>query len=413
MERIILDYKPHKNQRIFHNSKVKFRAYVGGIGSGKTLAGCIETIKFIIKNPGCLFVIAAPTYPMLRDSTLRTFFQICPKNLIKNYNSTEGVIDIINGSTILCRNCEDVRAVERLRGTNLSGFWIDEAARVPQMAWRIFLGRLRQPNMQLKGWITTSPRGFNWVYEEFVEKKRKEYELIPCSSRENPYLTPEYIRDLEESYPGLFAKQEIEGQFIGHEGLVYQDFNRRIHILTKARINIKRYIAGIDWGYTNPAVILIIGEDYDGRLYIVEEFYRSKMMMEEFLKIADDKGKSYKVERWFCDPSEPQFIQQFRNAGFPILAGNNEVMPGINKVSSYLAIRDDGKPRLFITENCLNTIMEFENYRYPDTKEGKAIQENPLKIYDHSMDALRYVIMEISKIKSTKFFIAGGPKRNV
>ncbi len=388
-----MNYAPHKNQKIFHQKKQKYRAYVGGIGSGKTMAGCAETIKFIIENPGCLFVIAAPTYPMLRDATLRTFFDLCPRELIENYNSTENIIKFVNGSEVLCRSCEDVRNIERLRGTNLAGFWIDESALVPHMAWKVLIGRLRQSDMNLSAWITTSPKGFNWVYTEFAEKEREEYVLIPCSSRDNPYLTKGYIRDLEQSYVGVFARQEIEGEFVGFEGAVYSSFSRKIHIGEKTIPDMKYFVAGVDWGYTNPSVILVVGIDKQERAWIFEEFYRVNVLVEpELVEVAKQLNSKYNIIQFYCDPSSPEHIQQFLNAGLNAKEGNNSVFAGINAVSSQLQIVG-GEPLLHINQTCVHTISEFENYRYPEGKEEKPLQENPLKLYDHAMDALRYVCM--------------------
>ena len=393
IQNIKIEYAAHSKQKIFHNSKTKFRAFVGGIGSGKSYAGSIETILFCINNPGCLFVIAAPTYPMLRDATIRTFMDVCPPELIKNYNSSDNVISLVNGSEILCRSCEDLRTIERLRGTNIAGFWIDEAAMVPKLAWKVLIGRLRQSKMQLRGWITTSPRGFNWVYEVFVENNNKNYELIPCSSKENPYLSSEYIEDLELSYTGVFAKQEIMGEFVGFEGLVYDEFSRDKHVVPVDISKMKRFVAGVDWGYTNPSVVIVIGIDYDNRMYIVEEFYQSKVLMTEFMGIINQLKNKYKIETFYCDPSEPQYIQQLQLDGINAIKANNEIMPGLNSVGARLKIKGDGTAGLYINTTCLHTIMEFENYRYPDKKLDKAPQEKPIKLYDHAMDSIRYAIM--------------------
>jgi phage terminase large subunit len=393
VKKINIFYKPHERQEAFHNSVAKFRAFVGGIGSGKTMAGSKEMIKHIIDNPGSLNVIAAPTYPMLRDATLRTFFNICPKSLILDYNASENIIKFINGSEILCRSCEDPRTIDRLRGTNLSAFWIDEAAMVPRMAWKVLIGRLRQSPFKLKGWITTSPRGFNWVYEEFVEKKDKNYELIKCSSKENPYLTPEYIEDLVSSYKGVFARQEIEGEFVGFEGAVYPNFDRRVHIRDIKKEQLKRYVAGVDWGFTNPAVILVMGLDFDNRYHVVREFYQTKVMNDTLVSVALQLQKEYNIEIFYCDPSSPQLIQQFQIEGLMAVKGDNEIIAGISTVASKLALKQNKEPSLFVDNTCINTIDEFQNYRYPEGKEEKPIQENPIKLYDHAMDALRYAIV--------------------
>lgn len=397
-KKVKIYYEPHLRQKQFHESKRKFRAFVGGIGSGKTIAGVIETITFCINNPGCLFAIAAPTYTMLRDVDLRTFFEYCPKELILSYNSSDNIIKLVNGSEILCRSCEDLRTIERLRGLNLAGFWIDEGAMVPYMAWKVLLGRLRQVGYTLKAWVTTSPRGFNWIWSEFVEKKDDNYTLIPCSSRENPYLSKEYVDDLERSYTGVFARQEIEGQFVGFEGCVYE-FDRKIHVqMISANPNkyFNKYIAGVDWGYTNPSVIVVMGVDSDDRLYIVEEFYKSKILIDDLVGVANQLKTKYNIQTFYCDPSEPQFIVKFRMEGLNAVKGNNEVVAGINEVNNRLKVRGDDKPRLFVDEWCTNTIVEFENYRYPESKDLKEVKEEPVKLYDHAMDAVRYACMGAS-----------------
>ena len=58
----------------FWNDPAKFRAFVGGVGSGKTTAGAVELLRQPANRTG---LIVAPTYPILRDATLRTFLELC------------------------------------------------------------------------------------------------------------------------------------------------------------------------------------------------------------------------------------------------------------------------------------------------------------------------------------------------
>lgn len=395
-----LHYSAHSKQQQFHDDDSQFRAFIGGVGSGKTIAGCIETLLFCIRNPGCLFVIATPTYPMLRDTTLREFFKWCPKELIKSYNRGENILKLINGSEILGRSLDDPRTIDRIRGLTIAGFWIDEGSMSPELAWKVLLARLRQKPYELRGWITTTPRGFNWIYDKFVKDKRENYSMVTCSSRDNPYLTKEYIAELEANYSGVFARQEIEGQFVGFEGLVYSDFDRRQHVKDIDKTNLNKFIAGVDWGYTNPSVILVIGIDYDNRYYVIEEFYERKILIEDLIGIAKSLRDKYDISMFYCDPSEPQFIYQFRDKGLNAVGGDNEIRPGINAVSTKLRIRGDGQPALFVNTICRNTVTEFENYRYPEGTSEKPTQENPIKLYDHALDALRYAMIGAEKFTS-------------
>ena len=78
-----IKYRQLPSQRRFHRSKAKFKAYVGGYGSGKTYAGCHEALRLSFINAGLTGMIIAPTYRMMEDATLPTFREILERNGIE------------------------------------------------------------------------------------------------------------------------------------------------------------------------------------------------------------------------------------------------------------------------------------------------------------------------------------------
>lgn len=392
----ILDYDPLPKQEKFHSSESKYRAYIGGLGSGKTRAGCKEAIFFIIKYPGTLGVILAPTVKLLKDSTMREFFKWCPEEIIEEHNRSEQKILFKNGVEVLFRSCEDMKTIDRLRNIEIAWFWIDEAGIVPEYAWQILVGRLRQKGGPLAGWVTTTPKGKNWLFRKFVDKPEKDYFWIGSDSRENVHLPKEYIQSLETEYAGRFAQQELEGKFVSFEGMVYDAFNRMIHVI-KELPKFKEIVLGLDFGFTNPTAIVIIGLDYDRRMYIIKEFYEKQVNIDQLRQAMVSFKEEYKFTRAFADPSEPQLIDDLNLKGLRIEKAIHDVIPGIAEVSARLKVQDDNKPRLYVHESCVNTIREFENYRYPEVKEEKEEKEKPLKIDDHCMDAIRYAAMGVKE----------------
>ena len=179
-----------EKQDQFVFSEYRFPAYVGGIGSGKTLSGCVKAIIKVINGESG--VIVSPTYRMLQDSTMKTFVDIleCQK-LSYNLKISENKITFKN-SFVLFRSAD---APNRLRGPNLSWAYIDEAAYVRKKIWEILLGRIRIG--ETSAWITTTPQGFNWIYEAWVENVKLDYHLYHTSSVENPFLSDTYIQDLK------------------------------------------------------------------------------------------------------------------------------------------------------------------------------------------------------------------------
>jgi PBSX family phage terminase large subunit len=396
--KIEIQYTPLPTQRRFHSSKAKFKAFISGIGAGKTTAGCVESIREATKQPGSHGIIVAQTYRVLEDTIKPLFFKLCPKEIIKDYIKGEVKLILINGSDILFRSGEDP---EKLRGLNLAWFWMDEAALQKEKVFQILLGRIRQVGYELKGWVTTTPKGFTWIHKYWVAEPQEGFEMFQTSTRENTYLLPEYVEDLEKNYTGVFANQEIEGQFVSFEGVVFPYFNLNIHSISDEAMmgKFNRVVAGVDFGFTNPSVCLFIGIDDDNNLYIFDEIYERKLPSSEFFSMIEDRNRLYNADIFYCDPSEPGLIDEMNRRGIMAMKADNDIMAGISRISNRLK-GINGKPSLYISDKCVNTIMEFQNYRYPTGKDDKPIQEKPLKIFDHSIDSARYCCNELDKMFS-------------
>ena len=123
-------------QHDFLTCEERFTAFVGGIGSGKTYAGCVKDLA--AAKPGTLGLVVAPTYPMLRDATLRTFLEIA-EGAIERFNHAEMTARVKTGGEILFRSADNP---DRLRGPNLHWAHIDEGAMCPPGTWEIIIGAL-------------------------------------------------------------------------------------------------------------------------------------------------------------------------------------------------------------------------------------------------------------------------------
>lgn len=202
-------------------------------------------------------------------------------------------------------------------------------------------------------------------------------------SRSNIYLSEDYFRSLEEQYKGQFAAQELHGQFVRFEGLVYPGF-RPDKIVRDIPEHYDNVIFCVDWGFRNPSVILAICVK-DEVVYVLDEFYQTRVTDDELIGIAEQMQQKWGVGAFFCDPSEPASIEKFKRAGIDARKANNDVNSGIRTVTAKIETN-----RLFVHERCQNLINEMNMYCYADN--GK---DTPLKIHDHAMDALRYAIMGI------------------
>lgn len=393
-----LDIPLYGKQFDFVNTNVHYAAMVGGIGSGKSLAGCVRGLLASqgyvggsrIETPN-LGVITAPTYPMLRDATIRTFRDVAG-DFIKDYNRGEHTMLMRNGSEILFRSTTDP---ELLRGPSIRWWFGDEAALYRELVWRIMMGRLRQHGQRGFAWLATTPKGRNWIWQKFIQKRRRAFRIWKVKTWENPFLDPDFVLDLMEEYTGDFALQELEGEFIAFEGLIYAEFSRDTHVTTKtfSPSDFVYTVAGVDWGFAKPGVIKIGGVDGDGRITMVHEEYARRRRIEEWVNIAVQLRDIWGVETWYCDPSEPDYIRKFQDAGLRAEGANNEVNPGIQAVKNRLVVREDGRPRLMQTVGCVYTATEYEQYQWMENKDG--IRDQPKKANDHCMDTDRYAVMGV------------------
>ncbi len=225
-----IPYKRLPSQERFHKSGARFKGFSGPVGSGKSQALCQEAIKLSTLNKGRTGLIGAPTYPMLRDATIPALLEVLERSQIP-YEFNRGENHLVfkgSRSKILFRAVEEF---ERLRGSNLAWFGVDELTYTSEDAWLRLEGRLRDPQAtRLCGFGVWTPKGYDWVYERFVAKQIEGYETILAQPFENRFLLdqiPDYYERLRHSYDARFYEQEVLGSYLHMKvGRVYHAFDR-------------------------------------------------------------------------------------------------------------------------------------------------------------------------------------------
>lgn len=308
------------------------------------------------------------------------------------------------GSRIYFRSAD---RPDELRGMNLGWFAIDEASKNPQLVWEIMIGRLRHPAGPGQGWISTTPKGRNWVWEVFAKKKRPGYEWFQSATRDNKNLPPEYVASILEAYRGQWLAQEFYGEFTAWEGLVYPQVDVSRHSKPADSAQNWRYgIAGVDWGWIDPTVILIGLVGSDNQVHVVEEFYQKKTAIEDIVAVAQDMQGRWNVATYWCDPSKPESIFKFREAALDVRKGKNELDSGIATVSTTI----DRDLLLFDFERCPNTLEEFQSYHFDEDDLGKITKTKPVDRDNHCMDALRYMIYSHNRLTGRAVSCKGGTR---
>lgn len=365
-------------QTTFVRDMARYPAAIGGIGSGKTFVGAAKVVSRLNRRE--LGLVCAPTFPMLRDATQRTLFSMMRDLGVRfDYNKGEKLLTVPgSGHEILFRSLDDP---DNMRGPNVSYAWVDEAAYVSDVAWRVIKGRTRVGDMQ-QAWITTTPKGRNWIWEEWVHHADDRHTMYRFRTDENPTLDPEYLAGL--GYEGKFAAQELGGDFVSFDGLVYEAFDRERNVQV-VDCDGWRTVLGVDVGARNPTVVLVLRVAGDGRVHVEREYYQRGMSASDITAMIEDACDENPPEAVYIDPSAAAYISDLAGDGYPVEKAVNDVQTGIQRVASAFGVG------LTVDPSCVHTIAEFESYQYPD--ERRANSDNPIKQNDHCMDALRYGCM--------------------
>ncbi|MFV1536943.1 terminase large subunit domain-containing protein [Phaeobacter sp. JH204B] len=215
----------------------KFRAYVGGFGSGKTFVGCLDLLMFAGENPGTAQGYFAPTYRDIRDTFWPTLeeaaellgFRVVVKRADKEAHLYRGKVYY---GVVICRSMDDPAGIV---GFKIARALVDEidilAQDKAQAAWRKIIARMRLvlPGVVNGIGVTTTPEGFRWVYDSFKREPKSNYSMVQASTYENEaYLPPDYIPTLLEDYPQELISAYLMGDFVNlTSGTVYRNYDRQ------------------------------------------------------------------------------------------------------------------------------------------------------------------------------------------
>jgi hypothetical protein len=401
------------SQQRFHDSTARFKGFSGPIGSGKSQALCHEALKLSYINAGRTGLIGAPTFPMLRDATQAALLEILQANRIPHeWNRAENFLVLRETkSRILFRAVEEF---ERLRGSNLAWFGLDELTYTSEEAWLRLEGRLRDPKAaRLCGFAVWTPKGYDWVYERFVAQKVDGYELITAPAFENRYLLeriPDYYERLKNSYDAKFYQQEALGQYLSlNADKVYYAFERAGNVSEEVVVDERRPLLwALDFN-VDPMSSVIAQMDGE-QVTVLDEIVLSRASTfdacEEFARrfpshasglvvYADATGARLQTS----GTSDVAILRQhFRggehgNVEFRIPASNPAVRDRVTLLNARLETAA-GTRRLRVHPRCKELIKDFERVVY---KEGsQVIDKDRDQKRSHLSDALGYLVWQES-----------------
>lgn len=412
--------------KITHDFARDVALYQGGYGSGKTFCGSLLGILLALKYDGIRGLVGALTFPLVRDTTLQTYFEHLDNMQMVDgvhyeYIKSEYKLKFKNGSEILFRHMEEPN---KLKSLNLGFVELEEMSDIPESTFKMLLGRLRQtikPEWKEKGFKYrifghTNPEPTKgWIYKHFVEQKQKNYRLILAPTTQNTFLAPDFVESLKNAYDEQYYRINVLGEFGDYtSGLVVKNFTSDNIKELKYRDNLPLHLT---FDFNVDPMSCIIAHKTDDKVFFIDELVlenaTTQSTVEEFIRRyphhkadiiinGDASGDNRSTQSEMTNYIIIRNTLKRYYPNLPIKFDLHNFNPPIkNRISAFNAMvcNSKGERKIFVDKKCDKLLYNIHNLKY---KVGTDIvdvptyaqirNENNLKYLEHPFDAASYLV---------------------
>ena len=189
---------------------------------------------------------------------------------------------------------------------------------------------------------------YSWLYDEVLV--RDDCEMQVSTYKDNPFLSADIVKEIEgyrDKDPNYWR---VYG--LGQRGVSMTKIYTHWQYVDEMPEGGEK-IFGLDYGFNHPTALVEV-------------------------RLKDDAI--------YADSASPEFISEMQGAGFNVIPADKEqdsVRAGIDEIK---------KRAFYITKRSVNIIKEARMYSWKN-KGGEIVgKEEPIKIKDDAMDAIRYPV---------------------
>jgi len=360
-----------KNYEALNDPGIRFVINEGGSRSSKTYSLCQLVIIYCLQNNNKVVSIIRKTFPALRATVLRDFIEILKElNIysVEDHNKSEHIYTFPNGSIVEFFSVDDE---QKIRGRKRDIAWCNEAN-------ELYFDDFTQLNMRTESKLIfdyNPSESTSWLYELPTEESI----LIKSTYKDNPFLPQSIkaqIEDLKRTDEALYQIYALGEKAISKSN-IYSNWS----FIPHRPARFVNYVYGLDFGYNHPTALMRV---YwcDNDIYIEPVIYESYLTTPMLI----DKMQSFNVEKTVtivADYARPEIIAELNNAGYDVQNANKVVKKGIDNIKTFGVLCQDDKA----------IRKEYENYKWK--KVGDMITDEPVKMWDDAMDAIRYATTHI------------------
>ncbi|PZI73833.1 PBSX family phage terminase large subunit [Staphylococcus aureus] len=397
----MLNPKQQEVWNCFINDKPKVLIASGAKRAGKTYVFILLFLMHIAtyKDKGLNFIIGGATQASIRRNILDDMELILGRELTLDKSNAVKIF----GNKVYVFDGQNSDAWKKARGFTSAGAFLNEGTALHNMFIKEVFSRCSYQGARIL--IDTNPENpMHPVKKAYIDKSgqrlsngRLNIKAFQFTLFDNTFLDEEYIESIIASTPtGMFTDRDIYGKWVSAEGVVYKDFKEKVHYITEEEFKtkqIKRKYAGVDWGYEHYGSIMVVAEDFDGNKYVIEEHAHRHKEIDDWVAIAKGVIKRHGDILFYCDTARPEHIERFRREKIKARYADKAVIAGIEVISRLFKLN-----KIFIIKEKVSLFKEeIYNYVWKDNA------DEPVKLNDDTLDALRYAVYTANKPSGTGF----------
>ncbi len=353
-------------------SKKRYIVEQGGTRSGKTFNILIWLIVEAYHRKGLIVSIVRKTFPSLRTSVMRDFFQILEDMGLYDvafHNKTESTYKINGGFFEFI----SVDTPQKIRGRKRHICFVNEANEITKEDY--FQLNIRTTERMV---LDFNPSEDFWIYNEIVPRKDCDFHIT--TYKDNPFLPDTLVKEIErlKDVDEFYWKVYGLGQKAMIRGVVLTNWEAKD--FTAEDYTLKGY--GMDFGFTNDPTTLIEVREQHGELWVRELIWSVGLTNQDIAVRLRDLNVSNDI---VADSAEPKSIVELTREGFNVRGatkGQDSIRAGIDLLRRY---------KINVHSSSVNLIKELKSYKYKQDANGE-FSNVPVDKFNHGIDALRYYV---------------------
>jgi phage terminase large subunit-like protein len=324
--------KQHKKQLEATKQKHPIRALFWGNRVGKSEWGAMETTRYALAQhphkktiyPPIEIWCACPSYDQQKETTQKKLQYYLPQSEIKDISYAKkgvwGDVLLKNNTKLSFKSYEQGR--EKFQGAGKRLIWFDEEP--PKDIWEECWVRT-EAGVNLDIILTMTPiKGMTWVYDDiYLATDNKDIFVSEAGWDDNPFLTEKQKDQMGRGLTAETLKVRREGKFIKRTGMVCAWWNREVHLDYIEYKDSWTVVVAIDFGFSNPLALLLIGIDYDNNVFIFDGIYETQLTTPKLAKRFDALCQRYEINArevmTIADSAQAQDIRALQDQGFDIV----------------------------------------------------------------------------------------------